>query len=318
MAIDADLVEMILDNGIDLKNRRIYFGALPEAYDEEGSDFTWRSCERAIRAIHMMENDAPHKPIELHMSSPGGDPYEMLRLIDIIEHSPCQIKFFGSGKIMSAATWVMAVCDERYLYRNTRVLLHDAPSTGMHEAPIKLTDRRIDQDEEEDLQNKLNKMYAENSRMPEEFYRILVKRDCFISAEETIALGLADKLIEPKKRGNLRRMRIALLNKDVDKNEMAKVVRKLYGRISESKIPQKIEIHNASEKFDSKVFVEKEDKKEDKEEKPAEQDTQLAISVEPIVQPIKSEPYRLRAFRARTTRCLTVLPNVSLFTMLDS
>lgn len=281
MAIDKDSLETILESGIDVKNRRIYFGA-KESDEDEGCDFSWYSCEIAIRAIHMMESDAPNKPIELHMSSPGGDAYEMLRLADVIEHSPCQIKFFGGGKIMSAATWIMAICDERYLYRNTKVLLHDAPPHGSIEVPIKLTDRKIDQNEEEDLQARLNKIYAENSRMPEEFYAVLVKRDCYINAEETIALGLADKILEPKKRGNLRRMRIALLNKEVDKNEMSKLVRKMYSRVEESRLPTKIEIHTAHEKFDSKVFLEKEPKEE--KEKPAELDVQPVVVVsEPVI-----------------------------------
>lgn len=276
MAIDKNMIESVLESGIDVKNRRIYFGSLLEAYDANGSDFTWRSVEWAIRAIHMFENDAPHKPIEIHMSSPGGDAYEMLRLVDVIEQSPCQIKFFGGGKIMSAATWIMAVCDERYLYRNTRILLHDAPPFGSIEVPIKLTDRKVDMQEEELLQDRLNKLYAENSRMPEDFYKVIVKRDCYISAEETIALGLADKIIEPKKRGNLRRMRIALLNKEVDKSELSKTVRELFSRVGESRMPSKLEIHSAHDRFDSKVFVEKENKEEQKEQ-PAESETQPAI-----------------------------------------
>lgn len=288
MAIDAYASEMILEHGIDLKNRRIYFGSLSDSSEDEGgSDFNWKSCERTIRAIHILENEAPNKPIELHMCSPGGEAYEMLRLIDVIEHSPCQFKFYGSGQIMSAATWIMAVCDERYLYRHTRILLHDAPCFGSQEVPVKLTDRRIDMVEEDRLQLELNNLYAENSRMPVEFYNVIVKRDCYISPEETIALGLADKILEPKKRGNLRRMRIALLNKDVDKAEMAKLVRKMYGRVEESRLPQKIEIHTPSDKFDSKVFVEK----EVKEEKPAEHIAQPAIQPEStIVQTEKSEP----------------------------
>lgn len=276
MAIDGNTLEAVLDYGIDIKNRRIYFGTISSSVDEDGSDVTWRSIERTIRAIHMFENEAPHKPIELHMSSPGGSAYEMLRLIDAIEFSPCQFKFYGSGMIMSAATWIMAICDERYLHKNTKVLLHDAPPFGSIEVPIKLTDRRIDQNEEDDLQERLNKMYAENSRMPQEFYEIIVKRDCYLSAEETVALGLADKILEPKKRGNLRRMRIALLNKEPDKTEMSKLIRTLYDRVGESRMPGKIEIHSAHDKVDSKVFVEK----ESKEEKPAESETQ-PVSVEP-------------------------------------
>jgi ATP-dependent protease ClpP protease subunit len=270
MAIDMDIIESILDHGIDIKNRRIYFGSISAQEDEDGNEVAWRSIERIVRAIHMFENDAPNKPIELHMSSPGGSAYEMLRLIDIIEYSPCQFKFYGSGIIMSAATWIMAICDERYIHKNTKICIHDAPPFGSAEVPIKLTDRRIDQNEEEDLQNRLNIIYSENSKMPKEFFEILVKRDCYLSAEETVAIGLADKILEPKKRGNLRRMRIALLNKELNRAEMSKLVKTLYDRVGESRMPSKIEIHTAHDKFDSKVFVEK----EPKEEKLAEHETQ--------------------------------------------
>lgn len=255
MAEKTDSIENILSNGIDLKNRRIYFGAAVESYDSEGSDFTWRSCEWAIRAIHIMEAEGPHKPIELHMSSPGGDPYEMLRLINVMEASTCQFKFFGGGKIMSAATWVMASADERYLYRHTRVLVHDSPSGGHYEGPQKLSDRYIDTDEERRLQDELNQMYADNSRMPKEFWDEFVKRDAYLSAEETIALGLADKIIEPKKRGNLRRMRIGLLNKDPDMKELNKLLKKLKDRTYQGKT-MKIELHVPDEQKDKNIFVE--------------------------------------------------------------
>jgi hypothetical protein len=171
---------------------------------------------------------------------------------------------------MSAATWIMAICDERYIHKNTKICIHDAPPFGSAEVPIKLTDRRIDQNEEEDLQNRLNIIYSENSKMPKEFFEILVKRDCYLNAEETVAIGLADKILEPKKRGNLRRMRIALLNKEPNRAEMSKLVKTLYDRVGESRMPSKIEIHTAHDKFDSKVFVEK----EPKEEKLAEHETQ--------------------------------------------
>lgn len=255
MADKIDGIENVLSNGIDIKNRRIYFGALLESYDSDGSDFTWRSCEWAIRAIHLMENEAPHRPIELHMSSPGGDAYEMLRLIDIIEASTCQFKFFGSGKIMSAATWVMCSCDERYLYQNTRLLLHDAPPFGSAEVPIKLTDRKIDMEEETRLQDQLNTMYTNNSRMPKEFWDEFVKRDTYISAREAIALGLADKLIEPKKRGNLRRMRIALLRQAPEPREFNKMLKELKARVHMSK-NMKLELHVPEEFSDSNIFVE--------------------------------------------------------------
>lgn len=254
MADKTDTLENILDYGVDLKNRRIWFGALPEAYDESGSDFTWRSVERAVRAIQIMEIEAPRKPIELHMCSPGGDPYSLLRLYDAIQASPCQIKFFGSGEICSAATWIMAGCDERYLSPNTYVLIHDSGGFDATLAPAKLTDAYIHMEQEKRLQDRLNQIYADNSRMPLEFWEEIVKRDVWLTAEETIMLGLADKIVQEQKRGNLRRMRIALLCQEPDRKELNKLLKSMAQRTHAHKV-SKMELHVPREFFDKNVVV---------------------------------------------------------------
>lgn len=252
MAEKSDIIDLWLDQGIDLRNRRISFGVVLEG-ESEGSEFTWRSVETAVRAILLLEKEAPAKPIELHMSSPGGDAHEMQRLIDVIEASPCQFKFYGSGVIASAAVWVMACCDERYLYRSTRILVHDS-SGDYVESPGKLIDARIQVEEDAKLQAHLNQVFADNSRMPLEFWDEIVKRDLWLTADEAVLLGLADKIVEPKKRGNLRRMRIAHLKKDVDKKAMSKFITELNDRIHSSKLA-KLQLHSPKEHFDSKVFI---------------------------------------------------------------
>jgi ATP-dependent Clp protease protease subunit len=253
MAITDTNVTQILDYDVDFKKRRIYFGALVQGHDENGSDFTWRSVERAIRQIHIMENEAPAKPIELHMSSGGGCPYALLRLYDVIQSCSCQIKFIGGGEICSAATWIMAGCDERLLYPNTRILIHDS-GWGESIAPGKLTDHYIDVDNEKLLQNKLNSIYADNSIMPVDFWTEMVKRDLWISAEEAIMLGLADKIIQPRKRGSLRKNRIASMKVNRDKKDMSKLLRLLKDRIYMDKL-SKLELHIPEEKFDKALAV---------------------------------------------------------------
>ena len=245
--------EQIMENGMDFKHRRIYFGALSVSLDEDGSDVTWRSVERVIRQFHILEDDDPSKPIELHMSSPGGDPYSLLRLYDAIQASPCQIKFFGGGEISSAATWILAGCDERYLLPNTMLCIHDS-GMGMSEITTKLTDAYIELDKEKILQGKLNQIFADNSRMPLEFWNEIVKRDLWISAEEAVMLGLADKILEPKKRGNLRRMRIAGLKKEMDRKDMNKMLRMLKDRLYMDRL-SKLELHAPEEQFEDEPVV---------------------------------------------------------------
>jgi ATP-dependent protease ClpP protease subunit len=213
--------------GIDLAKRRIYFGSFDHDGEEgSGSDFKWASVENAIRALHKMA-EGFLRPIEIHMSSMGGDPAEMLRLYDEIQACPCQVKFVGGGWIASSATWIMCGCDERIIHRNSQILLHD----GEFGANRKTTDGIIDAAHEEALQDSLNKIFAENSKMPVEFWEQVVRRDLWITAEEALKLGLVDRIIEPRKRSQFRKKRDKNLAQETPKEELDKLTSDLYARI---------------------------------------------------------------------------------------
>ena len=253
MSKDKDReLEEIFTYGMDRRARRIYFGLHPVEEDEAAGDVGWASVEQAIRNMHLLVRDSATKPIELHAYSWGGDVYAMLRMIDEIEACPCQIKFFGGGRIASAMTWIMAVCDERNLHKNTQVMLHDG-SDGMDG---KHTDVQIDARHGRDIQDRLDQIFVDNSIMPLDFWQDILQRDLFVSAEECIELGLADKIIPQKKRGNLRRSRIAIHSGEVDLREMRKLTKSLYDRINRKRT-NKIEIHAPKkEQFDSSIYVE--------------------------------------------------------------
>lgn len=243
-------IEKILTHSVDITNRRIYFGNIDNG--EDGSDFNWDSVEVAIRSIHYLSS-LNKKPIELHMSSNGGNVYEMLRLYDAIQICPCQIKFFGSGTICSSASYIMAGCDERYLTANATVMVHKG-HTGSMEGVY--TDVQINMQESEKIDIKCNNIYAANSRMPLEFWNEITHRDLYLTAEEAIMLGIADKIIQPKKRGNLRRSRIAIMNQPVNSVNMKKLIRDLSKRIHLPKT-LKIDIQVPSEECDPNIIVEK-------------------------------------------------------------
>ena len=246
-------LDELLAYGVDLKNRRIYFGSpLDGINDESIGDFTQASVELAVRALHKLSSDASGKPIELYVNSYGGSPYDMLRLYDEILACPCQVKFIGSGVVMSAATWIMAACDERLLHPNTTVMVHDGSDgfEGKH------TDAQIQAAEMRRLQDLLYDIYASNSRMPREFWQDVCQRDLYLTAQEAVMLGLADKIVEVKKRGNLRKVRQANLKKNPPNKDMRYLVQGLYARINKVKIP-KIELNTpVKEPTDPHLVVE--------------------------------------------------------------
>jgi ATP-dependent Clp protease protease subunit len=243
-----DDLDKILSSGVDLKTRRIYFGNLSDG--DEGSEFTWATVEATIRKIQALADNS-QKPIELHMCSPGGDTAEMLRLYDAIQECKCQIKFYGSGQICSSAAYIMSGCDERYLSKNTSIMLHETQFSVPFSSH---TDSAISQEESEKLRKILVQTLSDNSRMSKEWWSVMLTRDIYFNPDEAIAIGIADKIVDYKKRGNLRRMRIAHLNKKIDEESFANMISDMNKRI---KLPGKmtVKIEIPKEKSDKEVYV---------------------------------------------------------------
>ncbi len=256
-------LENHLAYGVDEKTRKIFFGVPIDSSHSGHEHVSTDSIGHVIRAMDKMITDYPKKPIEIHMNSYGGDPYSLLYLHDYILASSCQVKFYGGGAIMSAATWIMAVCDERYLYPNTTVMVHN----GWEGEEASYSDFHIFADESKRLQELLYKIYADNSHMPKDFWREVCQRDLYLTAKETISLGLADKIIEPKKRGNFRKMRDHLLNKTPDQKTLTAISNRLLARIGQNKLTKiVIQAHQNSEI-----------------------DENLTIDETPVVEPAKAE-----------------------------
>lgn len=139
---------------------------------------------------------------------------------------------------MSAATWIMVACDERYLYPHASVMVHELSSwhDGKH------TDIQVGATENARLMEVAYDIYEKNSRMPRDFWADVLQRDLYLSASEAVSLGLADKIVEPKKRGNLRKVRQAAMKKVPDGVDMRKLVTDIYTRINKVKVP-KIELN---------------------------------------------------------------------------
>lgn len=229
MSRDANSWELYLKTGVDIHTRKIFFGYLDGATSD---DVDFESIAVTLRAIDKMVEISNKQPIELHFTSYGGDPYQALALVDKILESPCKFKFYGRGAIMSAATVIMAVCDERYLSQNAVVMLHDGSDgfEGKH------TDFQIYAKEAERLQSVYNDIYARNSWVEVNFWDELVRRDAYLSADETILLGLADKVIAVPGRSKFRNRKKP---GNGEKQKINRLIKKLADRI---KLPSSLEI----------------------------------------------------------------------------
>lgn len=239
--------EIYLSHGIDFKNRSIRFGRILDnnASDEDNKDicdFDNDSVELAIRGINILLNISQNDPINLYMSSYGGDPLAMLKLYDRIQSCPCPVRFYGSGMIMSSATWIMCSCDERYLDANVSIMIHAGYTGAVSSVTIGEAD--INMKIEKKLMEKLYKIFSENSIMPEKFWREVCKKDTHLSAHEAIVLGLADEIIEKIDRNQMQTKKNINLSIKRDNKQLSKIIKDIYGRINTTDPLMSIEQNN--------------------------------------------------------------------------
>jgi ATP-dependent Clp protease protease subunit len=111
-------VEAALESGIDIIGRRIFLhGAVEDS-----------TISVAIRGMYMIADIDQSKPIELYVSSYGGELDEAFALHDVTRTIKAPVHTVALGKCMSAAPMLVACGQkgERYAAENTTFMLHDA------------------------------------------------------------------------------------------------------------------------------------------------------------------------------------------------
>jgi len=111
-------LEAVLREGVDVQCRRIYLhGGINE--DAVG---------RITRGLYVLSTQSEVKPVELFVSSYGGDLDNAFALHDVTRTISCPVHTVALGKCMSAAPLLVA-CGQRghrYATENTVFMLHNS------------------------------------------------------------------------------------------------------------------------------------------------------------------------------------------------
>ncbi len=169
-----------------LEQRKIFlWGAVT---DETAKDITEK--------LLYLEAVAPGKDITFYMNTPGGSItagmaiYDTLKLIS----SPVTVVVTGMAASMGSILLSAARKGRRLVYPHARVLIHQPLITGRMVGPA--TDINIQAKEMEKLREELNQILATASGQPIEKIAKDSDRDFYLNAQEAIAYGLADKIVE--------------------------------------------------------------------------------------------------------------------------
>ncbi len=169
-----------------LEQRKIFlWGAVT---DESAKDLTEK--------LLYLEATGPGKEITFYINSPGGSITAGMAVYDTIKliSSPITVVVTGMAASMGSILLSAAPKGRRLLYPHARVLIHQPLISGRMVGPA--SDINIQAKEMEKLRQELNQILTDASGQPRERIDRDTDRDFYLNAEETIAYGLADKIVD--------------------------------------------------------------------------------------------------------------------------
>ena len=149
-----------------------------------------------VAQMLFLESESPTKPIQLYINSPGGQVSSGLAIYDTMQYIRCPVHTMCLGQACSMGSFLLMAGEpgHRYILPSARVMIHQ-PSGG---ASGKASDIEIQAKEILKLREFLNGVYAKRCNQPIEVVDQAMDRDKFMNAEEALAWGLVDKIVEKR------------------------------------------------------------------------------------------------------------------------
>ena len=143
-----------------------------------------------------LEAQDPDKDICLYINSPGGSVSAGLAIYDTMNFIKCDVSTTCIGMAASMGAFLLSsgARGKRFALPNSEIMIHQ-PLGGMQG---QASDIKIHADHIIRTREKLNEILAKNTGRPMEEIIRDTDRDNFLSADEAMAYGLIDKVIEKR------------------------------------------------------------------------------------------------------------------------
>ena len=161
-------------------------------------EITSEVADAVIAQILHLDAEDPDAEITLYIDSPGGSVTAGLSIYDVMQAVSADIHTVCVGTAASMAAVLFAAGDRREILRHGEVMIHDPlVSGGISGSALTV------QDKSDRLMAKrkvLSGILAEHTgKSVKQIYKVTAK-DTYFGAEEAVAFGLADAVIEKMER----------------------------------------------------------------------------------------------------------------------
>ena len=168
-----------------LLNDRIIF------LSEEVNDTT---ASLIVAQLLYLEAQDPDKDIQFYINSPGGSVTAGMAIYDTMQYIKCDVATICVGMAASMGAFLLSAGTKgkRMALPNAEIMIHQ-PSAGTQG---QITDMAIHMKRLQTIKERMNRILAENTGRSVEEVTAACERDNFMTAEEAMAFGLIDRVIE--------------------------------------------------------------------------------------------------------------------------
>ena len=161
-----------------------------------GSEVNDQVANSIIAQMLFLEYDDPDKDITLYINSPGGSVTAGLAIYDTMQFLKPDVTttVVGQAASMGAVLLAAGAAGKRFALPHSRIMIHQ-PSGGFQG---QVSDIEIQSREIRYMKDRLNEILAKHTGKPMEQIEKDTDRDNFMRAEDAIAYGLIDGVMEKR------------------------------------------------------------------------------------------------------------------------
>lgn len=155
-----------------------------------------------------LESEDPDKDISLFVNSPGGLVTAGLAVYDTMQFIKPDVATYVMGQAASMGSFLSqaGAAGKRYVLPEGRTMIHrvssGTPGTSgsVHVQELQFEDAKRTYEESQRINKRLTELYVRHNTAGKTYddMHATMKFDTFLSAEEAVAWGLADKIVEKR------------------------------------------------------------------------------------------------------------------------
>lgn len=164
------------------------------------------SANLIVAQLLYLNSVAEDKPIKLFINSPGGSVTAGLAIYDTMQFVKAPVHTYVIGQAASMGSFLAqaGTAGKRFVLPESRTMIHRVSSGtrgtsgSVHVQELEFEDARRHFEESKRLNERLTELYVKHNTANKTYEELFetMKFDTFLSAQEAVENGLADKVVE--------------------------------------------------------------------------------------------------------------------------